>query len=166
MVHFENSSTQVPKPMENPRKKKAQMKTIVRVGSPEENRIRLNKREKSRRKRKKKYQNWRMAKQIKEANYLGHFIRLKSVCPQSPPCQKSGKQNFWSCFLPLNASGRIFREMRDTRWNRLEARLRGFNGISRSGVKISSFEEATCRSAMLAWYWCGSKRLPAIDGSW
>lgn len=54
MVHFENSSTQVPKPMENPRKKKAQMKTIVRVGSPEENRIRLNKREKSRRKRKKK----------------------------------------------------------------------------------------------------------------
>ena len=109
MVHFENSSTQVPKPMENPRKKKAQMKTIVRVGSPEENRIRLNKREKSRRKRKKKYQNRRMAKQIKEANYLGHFIRLKSVCPQSPPCQKSGKQNFWSCFLPLNASGRIFR---------------------------------------------------------
>lgn len=57
MVHFENSSTQVPKPMENPRKKKAQMKTIVRVGSPEENRIRLNKREKNRRKRKKKYQN-------------------------------------------------------------------------------------------------------------
>ena len=54
MVHFENSSTQVPKPMENPRKKKAQMKTFVRVGSPEENRIRLNKREKSRRKRKKK----------------------------------------------------------------------------------------------------------------
>ena len=53
MVHFENSSTQVPKPMENPRKKKAQMKTIVRVGSPEENRIRLNKREKSRRKKEK-----------------------------------------------------------------------------------------------------------------
>ncbi len=47
MVHFENSSTQVPKPMENPRKKKAQMKTIVRVGSPEENRIRLNKQEKT-----------------------------------------------------------------------------------------------------------------------
>lgn len=40
-----------------------------------------------------------MAKQIKEANYLGHFIRLKSVCPQSPPCQKSGEQNFWSCFF-------------------------------------------------------------------
>lgn len=37
MAHFESSSTQVPKPMENPRKKKAQMKTIVRVGSPEEN---------------------------------------------------------------------------------------------------------------------------------
>ena len=31
------------------------------------------------------------------------------VSPQSPPCQKSGEQNFWSCFLPLNASGRIFR---------------------------------------------------------
>ena len=47
MVHFENPSTQVPKPLENPRKKKAQMKTIVRVGSPEENQIRLNKREKT-----------------------------------------------------------------------------------------------------------------------
>lgn len=47
MVHFENSSSQVPKPMENPRKKKARMKTIVRAGSPEENRIRLNKWEKT-----------------------------------------------------------------------------------------------------------------------
>lgn len=59
-----------------------------------------------------------MAKQIKEANYLGHFIRLKSVCPQSPPCQKSGKQNFWSCFLPLRQDGFFVfdrQEMRDTR---------------------------------------------------
>ena len=47
--------------MENPRKKKAQMKTIVRAGSPEENRIRLNKREKTEvRKRKNiKTEEWR-----------------------------------------------------------------------------------------------------------
>ena len=61
MVHFENSSSQVPKPMENPRKKKAQMKTIVRVGSPEENRIRLNKREKTEERERKniKTEEWR-----------------------------------------------------------------------------------------------------------
>ena len=111
-----------------------------------------------------------MAKQIKEANYLGHFIRLKSVCPQSPPCQKSGKQNFWSCFLPLNASGRIFRlwPARDEGFP-LKSLRGAFAWLSRdisTWVEDPSFEGAKSRSVMLAWYWCGSKCLPAIDGSW
>ena len=30
-----------------------------------------------------------------ESEYARHF----KVSPQSPPCQKSGEQNFWSCFF-------------------------------------------------------------------
>ena len=44
---------------------------------------------------------------VSEKPILNLFIRLlfqftvflNKVSPQSPPCQKSGEQNFWSCFF-------------------------------------------------------------------
>lgn len=46
-------------------------------------------------------------------------MAVDSVSPQSPPCQKSGEQNFWSCFFAFECVRTDFSsltgEMRDSR---------------------------------------------------
>ena len=39
-----------------------------------------------------------------------------SVSPQSPPCQKSGEQNFWSCFFAFECVRTDFSSLTGKRW--------------------------------------------------
>ena len=89
--------------------------------------------------------------------------------PSHPHARSQESKIFGRVFLPLNASGRIFRlwPARDEGYP-LKSLRGAFAWLSRdiSTWVDPSFEGAKSRSVMLAWYWCGSKCLPAIDGSW